>query len=33
MGDIPFGVTGVYEIPEYSDTVWVSWFGIKNIEN
>lgn len=23
------GVTGIYEIPEYSDTVWLSWFGIK----
>lgn len=29
MGDIPVGVTGIYEIPEYSDTVWLSWFGIK----
>lgn len=27
--DIPIGVTGIYEIPEYSDTVWLSWFGIK----
>ena len=27
--DIPVGVTGIYEIPEYSDTVWLSWFGIK----
>lgn len=29
MVDIPVGVTGIYEIPEYSDTVWLSWFGIK----
>ena len=29
MEDIPVGVTGIYEIPEYSDTVWLSWFGIK----
>lgn len=29
MGDIPVGVTGIYEIPQYSDTVWLSWFGIK----
>ena len=29
MGDIPVGVTGIYEIPEYSDTVWLSWFGLK----
>lgn len=27
--DIPIGVSGIYEIPEYSDTVWLSWFGIK----
>lgn len=27
--DIPVGVTGIYEIPEYSNTVWLSWFGIK----
>lgn len=27
--DIPIGVTGIYEIPEYSDTVWLSWFGIR----
>ncbi len=27
--DIPVGVTGIYEIPEYSDTVWLSWFGLK----
>lgn len=25
----PIGVTGIYEIPEYSDTVWLSWFGLK----
>ena len=29
MEDIPVGVTGIYEISEYSDTVWLSWFGIK----
>lgn len=29
MVNIPVGVTGIYEIPEYSDTVWLSWFGIK----
>lgn len=29
MEDIPVGVTGIYEIPEYSDTAWLSWFGIK----
>ena len=29
MGNIPVGVTGIYEIPEYSDTAWLSWFGIK----
>ena len=29
MGNKPIGVTGIYEIPEYSDTVWLSWFGIK----
>lgn len=29
MEDIPVGVTGIYEILEYSDTVWLSWFGIK----
>lgn len=27
--DIPVGVTGIYEIPGYSDTAWLSWFGIK----
>lgn len=27
--DIPVGVTGIYEIPKYSDTVWLSWFGVK----
>lgn len=27
--DIPVGVTGIYEIPEYSNTVWLSWFGVK----
>ena len=29
MRDIPVGVTGIYEIPEYSETAWLSWFGIK----
>lgn len=29
MGDKPIGVTGIYEIPEYSNTAWLSWFGIK----
>ena len=29
MGDMPVGVTGIYEILEYPDTVWLSWFGIK----
>lgn len=29
IGDKPVGVTGIYEIPKYSDTVWLSWFGIK----
>lgn len=29
MEDIPVGVTGIYEIPKYSDTVWLSWFGVK----
>lgn len=29
LKDEPIGVTGIYEIPEYSDTVWLSWFGIK----
>lgn len=29
MEDVPIGVTGIYEIPEYPDTVWLSWFGIK----
>ena len=26
--DKPVGVVGLYEIPEYQDTVWVSWFGL-----
>lgn len=26
--DKPVGVTGLYEIPEYEDTIWVSWFGL-----
>lgn len=25
----PIGVIGLYEIPEYPDTVWLSWFGLK----
>lgn len=25
----PVGVTGLYEIPEYTDTIWLSWFGLK----
>jgi GNAT superfamily N-acetyltransferase len=29
LEDEPIGVTGLYEIPEYSDTVWLSWFGLK----
>lgn len=29
MENMPVGVTGIYEIPEYTDTVWLSWFGIK----
>lgn len=34
MGDEPVGVSGLYEIPEYPDTVWLSWFGVKkSIEN
>ena len=28
-GDEPIGVTGIYEIPEYADTLWLSWFGVK----
>lgn len=27
--DKPVGITGIYEIPEYPDTAWVCWFGIK----
>lgn len=26
--DIPIGVVGLYDIPEYSDTIWLSWFGV-----
>lgn len=26
--DIPIGVVGLYDIPEYSDTIWLSWFGL-----
>lgn len=29
IGDEPVGVSGLYEIPEYPDTVWLSWFGLK----
>ena len=29
MENEPIGVTGIYEIPGYPDTVWLSWFGIK----
>ena len=25
----PIGVTGLYEIPKYMDTVWLSWFGLE----
>lgn len=25
----PIGVTGIYEITEYPDTAWLSWFGIQ----
>lgn len=25
----PVGVIGLYEIPEYPDTAWLSWFGLK----
>lgn len=27
-GELPIGVVGLYEIPEYSDTIWISWFGL-----
>ena len=27
--NIPVGVTGIYEISGYSDTAWLSWFGLK----
>lgn len=26
--DIPIGVVGLYDIPEYEDTIWLSWFGV-----
>lgn len=26
--DIPIGVVGLYDIPKYSDTIWLSWFGV-----
>lgn len=29
LGNEPVGITGIYEIPEYTDTVWLSWFGLK----
>ena len=29
MENEPVGVTGIYEIPGYEDTAWLSWFGIK----
>ncbi len=29
LGNEPVGVTGLYEIPEYTDTIWLSWFGVK----
>ena len=28
LKDKPIGVIGLYEIPEYSDTIWLSWFGL-----
>lgn len=28
LEDKPVGVIGLYEIPEYPDTVWLSWFGL-----
>lgn len=24
----PIGVVGLYEKPEYNDTIWLSWFGV-----
>lgn len=29
LQDKPVGVIGLYEIPEYPDTAWISWFGLK----
>lgn len=26
--DFPIGIIGLYEIKEYSDTIWLSWFGL-----
>lgn len=26
--NIPIGVVGLYDINEYKDTIWLSWFGI-----
>ena len=28
LRDIPIGILGLYEIPDYSDTIWLNWFGI-----
>jgi len=28
LNNEPMGVVGLYEIPEYSDTIWLSWFGV-----
>ena len=28
LEDKPIGVSGLYELPEYSDTVWLNWFGL-----
>lgn len=28
LEDNPIGVVGLYVIEEYSDTIWISWFGI-----
>lgn len=24
----PIGVVGLYDMPEYKDTIWLSWFGV-----
>lgn len=26
--DIPISVVGLYDIPKYKDTIWLSWFGV-----